>query len=146
MKKSILLATLILALWPGEVSAHWDDDTWVDYQRSQPVGEFADEWDSLLELECFVALELPDRITIWLERDCDDWARRAQLTAMKWHRILETEMLTPYEMKQQGYQMGKFDTFQYHYLNKAFISGKVYYIEPQYGLHYTRVWESYELD
>ena len=138
------------------VDAFWDDDnwthfeydgSWTQFEHGESIGEFGDEWQSLLELECFIALKLADHRTIWCDRDCDDWAREAAQLAREWGRVLETEYITIPEMRKMGYKLGsRYLPFEPHMINKAYIGNQVWYIEPQFGLKKERIWRTYDLD
>ena len=90
------------------------------------------DWDSVLELECFLALDdaplvlVADKTgKIIFDGQCEDFAFQLRDRARLWGRNLDTEILTPQETRNLTGVRG------WHVINKAVIGNEFWYVEPQ---------------
>jgi len=130
-KINILTLVLLITIGIGllvatPVNAFWDDDTWVAHERS-----IQSDWDSVLELECFMALDDAPIVfkadtmgVVNFDNQCEDIA--FQLRDRAWH-TLETEILTPYEYN-RIYRHAPGENI-YHVVNKAVIGNEVWLVD-----------------
>lgn len=143
MKHLSIIIILILAILVGyPVQAYWDNDLWVENERKG-----LDDWDSLLELQCFLALDdaplvlVADKTgRIELQGQCEDFAFQLRDRAETWGRRLEVEILTPYEMYEYYHKREA----GYHAINKAVIGNEWWYVDVS-GTEY-KLWHPLNLD
>lgn len=126
MKYLCMVIILAFFLAPTSVYAHWDDDTWVQHERQEQA-----DWASVLELECFLALDHAPIVlvadkngVILFDNQCEDFA--FQLRDRAWH-TLETEILTPYEYNKYYRKVSGENI--YHMVNKAVIGNEVWLVD-----------------
>lgn len=126
MKLLPLISLLVLVFTASPVYAHWDDDTWVAHERS-----IQSDWDSVLELECFIALDDAPIVlvanakgVVEFNGQCEDFA--FQLRDRAWH-TLETEIITGYEYNQMFRKSAGYNVS--HMMNKAVIGNEVWLVD-----------------
>ena len=123
MKHLSIIIILILALLAGyPVYAHWDNDVWLMGER-----QGLQDWDSVLELQCF--LELDDAPLVLKSGEsfsgqCENYAFQLRDRAREWGRLLDVEILTPREFKKYYGKRGG-----YHAINKAIIGNEWWYVD-----------------
>jgi len=114
------------------VQAHWDNDVWVENER-----QGLRDWESVLELECFLALDHaplvltagPDGLVrIDGYGQCEEVAFQLRDRAEVWGRRLETELLTKFEIRQYY----NISTPNYHMINKAIIGNEIWYVDKSF--------------
>lgn len=136
----IIIALLFaVGMFSYPVQAHWDNDVWLARER-----EGLSDWDSLLELKCFLALDsgavtikVDSTGTVSFDGQCEDFAFSLRDRAEAWGRRLEVEILTPYEMNKYYQKGGK-----YHAINKAVIGNEWWYVDKKED----KLWNPINLD
>ena len=143
MKHLSIIIILILAVGLDSypVQAFWDNDLWVENERKG-----LSDWDSLLELQCFLAADSGEIVLtadstgrISFDGQCEDVAFSLRDRAEAWGRRLEVEILTPYEMVEYYHKRGT-----YHVINKAVIGNEWWYVDVS-GKEY-KLWHPLNLD
>ena len=125
-----LFIIILVASNPYNVQAYWDDDMWVESKR-----QGLKDWESVLELECFLALDHAPLVIIAgpdghirLDGYCEDIAFQLRDRAEVWGRRLETELLTKFEVRQYYYISTPYD----HMINKAIIGNEIWFVDKAY--------------
>ena len=130
MKRIILIIILAIQLLTTSPVFAWDDNM-VAKDR-----ETLRDWDSVLELECFLALDDEPLLlivgtdgSVKLGGNCEDYSFQLRNRAMEWSRILDTEIITGYEFNRMYRRTAGYNVI--HMLNKAVIGNEVWLVEPQ---------------
>ena len=149
IKYSILLVVVIsLGVWLNlsiarNVGAHWDDDVWVNNQRQE-----LKDWDSVLELECFLAMDDGEPLVIRAGADgkvsfsghCEDFAFQLRNRAMAWGKYLDVEIITQDEYYDHFKE--RLPSNVVHAINKAVIGNEFWFVDKTSG----DIWHQYNLD
>uniref|UniRef100_A0A6M3JNA2 Uncharacterized protein n=1 Tax=viral metagenome TaxID=1070528 RepID=A0A6M3JNA2_9ZZZZ len=123
---SLAILLILFMCMATPVNACWDNDQWVAHERS-----IQSDWSSVLELECFIALDNAPIVLVAgadgkvsFDGQCEDFA--FQLRDRAWHQ-LETEILTPYEYNRMYRHVSGENI--YHMVNKAVIGNEVWLVD-----------------
>jgi len=144
MKKLIIISILIAqVLFASPVFAwNWEDDM---LARER---ETLQDWESVLEIECFLALDDGEPLVLRAGADgkipfnghCEDFAFQLRNRAMAWGRYLDVEIITQDEY---------YDHFKerlprnvVHAINKAVIGNEFWFVDKKSG----DIWHQYNLD
>ena len=144
MKKIALIIVLIVQLLIASPVFAWDEVWENEYY---PHRQGLDDWNSLWELEVFIALDDAPLVLIagadgWINMDgqCEDYAFQLRNRAMLIGRYLDVEFITPPEY---------YDHFKkpiskrtVHAINKAVIGNEVWFVDKQSD----DIWYQYDLD
>ena len=142
MRRFIVIFLALMCFTAQPVYAHWDDDAWVERERRE-----LQDWESKLELDCFLACQegKPVVVTLALDGsggkfkdvDCENVALQLRDKAREWGRYLDVEILTPQETrKYYGKSLG------YHAINKAVIGNEWWYVDYSEN----KIWHPLNLD
>ena len=145
MKHLSIIIILILALFCVQLNTYcvqaWDE---VWEMEIFPHRQGLSDWDSVLELEVFLALDDAPLVLvadstgkISFEGQCEDFAFQLRDRARLWGRNLDVEILTPQEFRQYYGRSGG-----YHAINKAVIGNEWWYVDKQEN----KLWHVLNLD
>lgn len=126
----LFIIIILIASNPYNVQAHWDNDVWIENERQEVT-----DWESALELECFLALDHapvvliagPDGL-VRLDGQCEDVAFQLRDRAAVWGRRLETEILTKHEFREYY----RISIPCYHMINKAIIGNEIWFVDKSW--------------
>ena len=89
------------------------------------------DWDSLGELQRFLASDTTDQYTWTYETfDCDDFALRLRLNALARDKYLSVVWIGPGDYY-RFFEQALDPKYEGHFMNAAIVGNWIYYIEPQ---------------
>lgn len=138
MKCLFIIIILILAIGLTGYPVYAWDEVWEN--EWYPHRQGLSDWDSLFELQCFLALDDAPLVLTSGESfsgQCENYAFQLRDRAREWGRLLDVELLTPQEVVKYYHRRGGV-----HAINKAVIGNEWWFVEPQTG----EVWNPYILD
>jgi len=136
----LFIIVLLMASGTYSVQANWED-----YLIAKDR-ETLKDWESVLELEVFLALDKAPLILVadedgWIRLDgqCEDVAFQLRDRAEVWGRRLETELLTKHEIRKY-YGISTQDA---HMINKAIIGNEIWFVDESWD---DKMWHAGYLD
>jgi len=140
-RQFILFVVVVLSVsGTYSVQAYWDNDVWLEGERQE-----VRDWESVLELECFLALDHAPLVIvadsdglIRMSGQCEDVAFQLRDRAETKGRRLETELLTKFEIRQYYCISTPYE----HMINKAIIGNEIWFVDK----YYKKMWHVGYLD